>query len=154
MFVIFLCVLCMSWRFVGFVVCWLPLPLTIDTTDCLSDSLPLKNLDTRSDFWDFRDLNRAMSRQENHTTKRQWSGESGDYVEASDFGESSYSGESGKSGGSGERFNVTGMRTHKNAKKRKLRPKNYWVNDGGAGGIWILMQGGSARIIWCSHNSC
>ena len=24
----------------------------------------------------------------------------------------------------------------------------------GAGGIWILMQGGSARIIWCSHNSC
>ena len=67
------------------------------------------------------------------------------------------------------------MRTHKNVKiklelfetlpkenysrlHKKIGKENWdqkmieWMT--GAGGIWILMQGGSARIIWCSHNSC
>ena len=67
------------------------------------------------------------------------------------------------------------MRTHKNLKiklelfetlpkenysrlHKKIGKENWdqkmieWMT--GAGGIWILMQGGSARIIWCSHNSC
>ena len=73
----------------------------------------------------------------------QWSGESGDFGESSDFGES---------GKSGERFDVTWgedtqkcenkagiirdfakrelFKTSQKDRKRKLRPKNDWVNDG------------------------